>query len=87
VTVACRDLDDQARQVLCQVMAEFRVIGDFYRTDTHNFSGGFSHGSAILARNQQVDIAADLLSGSNGVQSCNIDFIIVVFNDYQITPD
>jgi hypothetical protein len=63
------------------------VIGDLYAGDTGDFRRRFGNATTVFACDQQVDIATNLLRSSNGVQGCRSNFVIIVFNDYQISHD
>ena len=74
--------DDKRCQVFRQVMGINRIVGQFNLTDTSNFGRSLGNVSAVLASDQQIDIAANLLRGCNRMQGSGSYFIVVVFDYY-----
>jgi hypothetical protein len=68
-------------------MAEAGVVRNLDAADASDFRCRFGNGGTVLTSDQQVDIATNLLRSGNGVQGCGANFIIIVFNDYQISHD
>ena len=87
MAVTHRLFNDQGRNILCQMVTKMCSIRYFDGTNTGDFSGCLSYSCAVFARNQQIDVTTNLLCRGHRVQSCYVNFIIVVLDDYQITHD
>ncbi|MOA31708.1 hypothetical protein D3C78_1528810 [compost metagenome] len=94
MAVALAQLADQRCQVLGQLVGQRGVVGDQNRAHPGDLGGGFGHRGAVVAGDQQVDVAtdgsgSDLLGGRDRVEGRRGQGGVVVFgndeNGHQIT--
>ena len=84
MTVVCRQIDHQRRNVFGELIAEFRGIGRQHLRNAGDLRGGFHNRAAIAAGDQNVGVTTDLGSGCNGAQRGFLEFAAFMFGDYQI---
>src|SRR5690606_13506294 len=83
VAVALAQLGNQRSDPFRQLVGECSVIGIHYLAHASDFGGGFGSGTGIVTGDQHVNVATDLLSGGNGVQSGSGQSGVSVFSNNQ----
>ncbi len=80
-----RQADQQRRDILGEAVAIGRVVGDQHLRHAGDLGGGIGGGAAILAGDEDVDVAGaglrQLGGGGGGVQGGGLDRIVVVLGD------
>ena len=87
VAVVRRQPDDQLGEVFGEAVGIGGVVGQQHLGDAGDLRGLFGDGPAILAGDQQVDVAADLLRGGNHMQGGRLHFLVVMFDENEIGHD
>jgi len=87
VAVALAQFGNQWSNVFRQLVRVGSIVGVQDFAHASDFRSGFSHGTSALACDQNVDVATDFGSGSNGVQGGRGQHLVVVFGDYQDSHD
>ncbi len=83
VAVGAAQLGQQRREVLRQLVGVGRGVGDQHLAHPGDLGRGGGHRATALAGDQQVDVAADLAGGREGVEGGRGQRGIVVLGEYQ----
>src|SRR5512135_3568644 len=83
VRIALGERGEQRADVLGDLVVELRGVRVQHFRDPGNLCGGLRRATALVAGDQQVDLAADLLRGSDRAEGRLLDRLVVVLGEYE----